>query len=267
MTTPGTALAYAEGGALVVPLHVPDVSMPGGCSCRGRDCGDSAGKHGRTMHGHLDATSDPDTIRRWWGMWPCSNIGLRPRVDEVVVDLDPRNGGIDFFAGWQQKNGRLPPTRRARTGGGGWHAWYRIPPGLEVIGKLGPGLDIKSHAGLVVAPPSRHLSGANYEWIDDGPIAAAPEALLRAITRQPMPRGSSTGQGRGTAAQAAGLARVVANAQPGGRNDALMWACCRAAERGIDLAPLVAAAINNGLTVREAERTARSALRTIGAAA
>jgi hypothetical protein len=44
-------------------------------------------------HGFLDATSNPDTIKRWWSKWPNALIGAAVPADLVVIDVDPRHGG------------------------------------------------------------------------------------------------------------------------------------------------------------------------------
>lgn len=245
------ALGYARGGALVLPLHTPTAD---GCSCRRRGC-EHRGKHPRTLNGLHDATADLDTVARWWGMWPEANIGVRPHLGQVVVDVDPRHGGDVQLAAMQDRHEPLSATRTAVTGGGGEHRWFFCHG--EVRGELAPGIDVKSHSGFLVCPPSLHESGRRYEWIDKGPIVEAPDYLRRLLAR-PTPV-IPTGTGAVTPAVVAGLVRTVAEAPPGTRNAKLYWACSRAFERGVDINPLVDAAIANGLPRREAERTAASA--------
>src|SRR4051794_7497793 len=86
------ALDYASAGAEVLPLHTPP--GPTGCPCRRRGC-DKPGKHPRTLHGLADATSDLEEVKRWWKMWPDANIGIRPHLGHVILDVDPRNGGAE----------------------------------------------------------------------------------------------------------------------------------------------------------------------------
>ncbi|MDG4864865.1 primase alpha helix C-terminal domain-containing protein, partial [Streptomyces sp. T-3] len=65
-------------------------------------------------------------------------------------------------------------------------------------------------------------------------------------------------------AQGEGLVHFVLGARVGQRNTRLFWAACRAYENGIgeSLAPeLTAAAVQTGLTEREAQSTIASAAR------
>lgn len=246
------ALAYADGGALVLPLHTP---TPAGCSCR-HSC-DKPGKHPRTLRGKDDAVNDLDTVERWWRMWPTANIGIRPLDGQIVLDVDPRNGGEVQLAAMLDRYGPLPATRMARTGSGGLHLWFTCPG--RVRGALAPGIDIKSASGYLVVPPSVHASGGSYEWTNSGPIAAAPE-FLRALLAPPPPPARRPGPvGPVTQAVVDALLRVVADAEDGQLNNRLYWACARAHEKGIDVAPLVEKAVEKGHPRRGAEATAESA--------
>ena len=75
------ALAYAALGYPVFPLTRDKVPYA-------------------NTHGHLDATTDPDKIRKMWDRHPSANIGIRPPGNEfddvpcVVVDIDPKHGGV-----------------------------------------------------------------------------------------------------------------------------------------------------------------------------
>ena len=251
MTLLEWALEYARDGAAVIPLHTPTEA---GCSCRNRKC-ENVGKHPRTLHGLADATADAEVIRRWWLMWPAANIGIRPAEGLIVVDVDPRNGGDVQLAAMQDRFEQLPATLTATTGSGGLHLWFACPG--PVRGKLAEGLDIKSHSGYLVAPPSVHECGGTYRWTDESPIADAPHFLRRLLaipktTRRVVTSGASP-------QMVAGLVRAVAEAQEGARNRLLYWACCRAYERGLDVGALIDAAEANGLDRGSAEATARSA--------
>jgi len=253
---PELVRAYIESGGEVLPLHWR--TDEGRCSC-GSDCGTNQAKHPLTAHGLKDATTDLDTVARWAARWPRANWGLRPPKGIVVLDVDPRNGGHTSLADLQAEHGAVPKTLTAKTGGGGIHLW--LTHHGPTRGKLARGVDVKTWtSGYVVAPPSVHITGNRYTWLDRRPTAVAPPWLRKLL--DPTPQKVYTGPASG---DIAGLVNFVAAAQEGERNRSLYWACCRAVEGGHDLAPLIAAGISIGLTTHEAHATARSARR--GAAA
>lgn len=108
-----------------------------------------------------EATVDDNQIHDWWSRWPDAGIGIALGPSGLVVlDVDPRNGGNESY---QQIRDQLPATGAVQTGGGGLHLYYegirRTQPNRL------PGIDIKASGGYVVAPPSVHPSGRQYEWI------------------------------------------------------------------------------------------------------
>lgn len=62
------------------------------------------------------------------------------------------------------------------------------------------------------------------------------------------------------------LAGFVRELRPGQRNDGLFWAACRAAEDGLDPAPLAQAAAEIGLPPEQIARTIASARHTVNRA-
>jgi hypothetical protein len=78
------ALYFAHRGWPVFPCHEPAAS---GCSCRRPECSSPA-KHPRTRKGFRDATTDPETIARWWRQWPIRG-DTRPQCALAAkLDLD-----------------------------------------------------------------------------------------------------------------------------------------------------------------------------------
>lgn len=141
------ALKYAERGWFVFPC-VPKDKRP------------------VTSQGFKDATTAPDQIAEWWRETPTANIGLWPGPSGLlVVDIDSAEGEL-----LAARLGLLSePTLQVRTVKGR-HLYY-VAPGFPIGNvDVGTGIDIRAHAGYVIAPPSIHPSGQPYRW--EGRIAS-----------------------------------------------------------------------------------------------
>jgi putative DNA primase/helicase len=134
-----------------------------------------------------EATTDPAAINKWWGRGGPFNIGIVTGAPSgiVVLDVDPGNGGTEALNELENRYGELPSTIRFLTGGGGTHILFKHPGGCisNSASKIGPGLDIRGDGGLIIAPPSTHVSGRRYaisvdHHPDDVPLAYMPEWLL-----------------------------------------------------------------------------------------
>jgi hypothetical protein len=165
------ALWYSEHGFPVFPVHR---ARNGVCSCNRPDCA-HPGKHPRTSHGFLDATTDPQRITEWWTKWPDANIGIPTGTASglLAIDIDPRNGGDESWEALILEHGLPPDTAEQLSGGGGRHIVFR-DPGVPVPKELAP---VKSTGGYIIAAPSVHPSGRQYAW--DG--LAGKEALLSVV--------------------------------------------------------------------------------------
>lgn len=75
----------------------------------------------------------------------------------TVVDVDVKRGG---------NTDGLTPSVMVKTGGGGWHFYYKYTPLLKTGVDIVPGVDIRNDGGFIVAPPSIHPSGIAYEWVE-----------------------------------------------------------------------------------------------------
>lgn len=178
------AVAYAMAGWPVFPLRgkVPAIPNPHpGVSCKG-ECG-------KLGHGCLDATTDLARVIGWWGgEYDGCNIGLVPRPDIIVIDLDPRHGGGQGWWELVQKEGggHEPVTLQSISGrmDGGRHLFFRRPDGDLHSKFLPTGVDLKTSSGYVVAPPSVHPdTGKRYARLDN-PIADCPSWLRRVLVKQ-----------------------------------------------------------------------------------
>jgi hypothetical protein len=198
------ALAYAAAGYQVFPLwgKLPHANCP---ACEPRSGRyrphRAAGCPHELCHGLYAATTDPTRIARWWTRWPQANIGARVPPSLLVVDIDPRHRGQARLAELERAHGPLPPTRTSVSGrgDGGQHRWFLHPGGQLAAARLGAGVDLKTHAGYVLLPPSRHPStGRPYQWaqplVDPAPLPAwlwlllaPPPAAAAPARRRPRP--------------------------------------------------------------------------------
>ena len=114
-----------------------------------------------------------EEIHEWANKFPDSNIGIvTGAISDIVV--------VDVEAGGDTKN--LHPTVVSKTGGGGYHFYYKHPnkPVKNAV-RIREKTDIRADGGYVVAPYSIHSSGNSYEWIvspEDADFAELPQWVL-----------------------------------------------------------------------------------------
>jgi hypothetical protein len=118
-------------------------------------------------NGFKDATTDTERIARWWGRHPDHNIGLATGHRFDVIDIDPKNGGVESFLK-VLKAKRIPECHAiAVTGSGGMHL-YVMPTGKGNFTKVGgrAGIDYRGIGGYVVGPPSTlGKTWRSYTWL------------------------------------------------------------------------------------------------------
>jgi len=180
------ALRCAEREWPVLPLFgIRD----GICACHKKDTCPSPGKHPRVTKWGEAATLSLTVIQDWWARWPDSNLGILTGRDSglVVLDIDPRNGGIISLEELEDNYGKIPETVECITGGQGRHVYFKHPGGrIKSRSSIEPGVDIKADGGYVVAPPSLHISGRTYQWElsscpDENDLAVIPDWLQELI--------------------------------------------------------------------------------------
>jgi hypothetical protein len=155
MTTQHYVLAAAAKGWSVVPL-LPRSKVP---------------REDWTEFQSRRMTADEITAH--WTRHPDDNYGIVTGAISglVVADVDPRHGGTqDDLEG---TTGLV-----ARTGGGGWHFFFRHP-GVRVANRVNvrPGVDVRGDGGYVVGPGSIHESGQEYLWLATGTPGDVPAWL------------------------------------------------------------------------------------------
>lgn len=126
--------------------------------------------------------ADPRAITALWtdpvtGAISDDNVGVGT-TGFVVVDVDIKNGkpGLDSFLALGGDFNSL--TVKSPTGG--YHVYYRGPDSSGTIGRLGVGIDIRSHHNYVLAPGSTTPHGT-YELFADKPMCFVPPDILRAL--------------------------------------------------------------------------------------
>lgn len=116
-------------------------------------------------------------VDAWWAQFPDANVAIH--CDGLlVIDVDTKKDGNFSLIELEMEHGELPKTLTTITPTGGRHLFFKaphnVPNGVDV---LGPGLDVRSGGGYVVAPGSTVPAG-RYRFEADLPTADAPEWLV-----------------------------------------------------------------------------------------
>ena len=126
-TTLAAALAYAQRGWRVIPLH--DLAS-GHCSCGRPDAqkGHTPGKHPRIDDWGTEASTDAAAIQHWWQQWPTAHVGIVTGLGSrlAILDVDPRNGGEESLKDLERGYAPLPDTPLVLSGGGGMHYYFLL---------------------------------------------------------------------------------------------------------------------------------------------
>ena len=159
------ALDYADRGMSVIPVH--SVSKKGKCSCGSAKCS-SPGKHPRVRWQDKEYKAmTRRSIREWWDKYPDSNIGIvTGEVSGImVVDIDGKEGMDSLRDRGFEPHTQMTP--RVISGGNGLHLYYAYQklPGVKTRANVLHKVDIRTDGGMIVAPPSVHASGNEYEWV------------------------------------------------------------------------------------------------------
>lgn len=97
-------------------------------------------------------------VTTWFTENPKAGVAIvTGRISNLTV-IDVEKDGISDY---------LPATLTARTGGGGYHFYYRYTDKFKNAVRIKELTDIRNDSGYVVAPPSRHLSKRRYKFVDD----------------------------------------------------------------------------------------------------
>ena len=122
------------------------------------------------------------------------NIGFVIGKGDLIIDVDPRNGGNEGLKVLESDLGGVALTEicpTVETGGGGLHIYCSKNPGEEIRKKSVryAGIDFLTEGAHVVIPGSYHfLSGKFYDWdclsaTDERIFPPCPEAIMRHIRK------------------------------------------------------------------------------------
>jgi Bifunctional DNA primase/polymerase, N-terminal len=217
--------------------------------------------------GFKDATTEPDEIRRLWRDHPGGLIGVATGAISGfdVLDIDAKHQ--EGHAWWCAHP--LPCTRTHRTRSGGLHLLFQQNGLIRCsAGKIALGVDTRGNGGYVIWWPAYGCP-----VLSDAPIAPWPAWLLKEFAQKSRPRSCCRSLDRVPNNRLlVKLVQMVAGAREGERNSVTFWAACRAGEMvgagvlgattAIEI--IMEAATRSGLPRGEAERTAKSGLKTTG---
>lgn len=132
------------------------------------------------------------------------NLGVRLRPTDLVIDVDPRNGGDESVARLAADLGLdLDAFPHVTTGGGGHHYYLRKPADVPTVGGISAyrGIDFKTVGGQVVAPGAVHPdTGRRYVsdfWLlGPNETPQVPDALLDLLRIRRLDRPEGYGHDR-----------------------------------------------------------------------
>ena len=216
---------YHTQGWPVFPVWYPESTCAGmRCACRdGARCTRSAKHPAVTGWAEKDLTGlDVDLA---WEDLPDANIGVHCSA-LLVVDLDGKEGIENFKKLREEHDASAPVTPTAKTGGGGYHLYFKHVAGAKNQVALVPSVDVRAKGGYVIAPPSRSLKG-DYSWVDgrepwNVPLTEAPSWLVNLVVPKPIPEAARAPRDPWVVP-----AEEVAPIGNGGRNNGLAKLCGR----------------------------------------
>ena len=155
---------YAARGWPVVPL-LPRAKQPA------------------TKHGLKDASISERQIEEWWSKQPKYNIGLVTGFGFDALDLDGTEGVMAFR---DMKPEYIHDGPISATGNG-YHLLFKVS-GSRNHARMGDRrIDFRGKGGYIVASPSIHPAGHQYEWIKGGDRLPETPAWLNAFLFSPRP--------------------------------------------------------------------------------
>lgn len=180
-------------------------------------------------NGFKDATTDTATIEEWWNRNPNANVAIHA-LGLVIIDLDKGNQWLKDTPTLRED---LNAAKQAQTPRGGYHYWFKQPPGRSWTKTEGTEqnvangrclalkVDTRANDSYAVVYPSC-VDGRFYQWIDflDCPpdeLPEPPEWLTNELDRIQSNKGKSARRER-----VAGEVVESGDIIEGGRNSTLV---------------------------------------------
>lgn len=144
-----------------------------------------------TEHGKDDATADRRQIEEWARKFNNPAWGARPPSGTTVLDVDTKKqDGFATLRDLEITHGALPRTLTNSTPSRGEHRIFKTPADYKSRANVRPGLDVRSHSGYILVPPSVIETGP-YKWLDPKVrISAAPDWLIAEVFAYEKPNKS-----------------------------------------------------------------------------
>lgn len=142
---------------------------------------------------HYSPLRDRESVIAQFAKGHYAGVITGPESGVFVVDVDPRNGGLETLAALEAQHGPLPATMRVSTPSGGFHLYFAYPSDRDIVSGsdvLGPGVDVRGWGGYVGAPGAITDKG-EYGWPGAVTILPAPRWLLDQATRPPDDEGGT----------------------------------------------------------------------------
>jgi hypothetical protein len=218
--------------------------------------------------GFKDATADPEAIKVLWQKYPGPLIGVPTGETSGFDALDIDRRHCEAVEWYRANRARLPRTRAHRTGSRGLHLLFKHHDAVNcTVSKIARGVDTRGSGGYIIFWPA-----AGLPVVSHAPLAHWPDWLLAEFRPKPQPASNQPTVRVPDNHFLAELVRMVAGAREGERNSLTFWCACRAGEMVASgllsaasaIAVIAEAATRSGLPRKEAERTARSGIRTGG---
>ena len=171
-----------------------------------------ANKRPATLHGFLDASSDPDKVRELWSRYPGPLIGVPTGAISGLDVLDLDLVKHAEAANWLKENREwLPVTRVHRTRSGGLHILFTHATAVRNSqGRVCAGIDVRGDGGYIIWWPAIGCS-----VLTQATLAPWPPWLLLQVLPLERPRPPLANDFQLREGHLRGLARAIVRAPVG----------------------------------------------------